>query len=58
MDRMKRWLQIGLLLVVAWIVLKIVFKIAGFVLHLLVIVGLIFIAYSVFTYLMGRRRRY
>ncbi|WP_420125376.1 hypothetical protein [Longimicrobium sp.] len=61
MENWKRWLRIGVLLVVAWFVLKIVFKIVfnvvGFLVHLLVIAGLIFILYSVVTHFMGGTRR-
>ena len=59
MDNWKRWLKIGVVLVVAWFLLKIVFKIVGFAVHLLVIAGLIFIIYSVAMHFMGgQRRRY
>ena len=59
MENWKRWIKIGLVLIVAWFVLKIVFKIVGFAVHLLVIAGLIFIVYSVVKYLVGgNRRRY
>ena len=54
---MERWLRIGLLLIVAWIVLKVIFGLAGFVFHLLVIAGIIFVLYSVFNYFLGQRQR-
>ena len=54
---MERWLRIGLLLIVAWFVLKIVFNIAGFIIHLLVIAGIIFVIYSVVNYFLGQRQR-
>jgi membrane protein YdbS with pleckstrin-like domain len=54
---MQRWLRIGLLLIVAWFVLKIVFNIAGFIIHLLVIAGIIFVLYSVVNYFLGQRQR-
>ncbi|HEY0016294.1 MAG TPA: hypothetical protein VGC13_08250 [Longimicrobium sp.] len=57
MDNWKRWLKIGALLVVAWFVLKIVFNIVGFAVHLLVIAGLLFIVYSVVSHFMGGSRR-
>lgn len=57
MENWKRWLKIGVLLVVAWFVLKIVFNVVGFLVHLLVIAGLIFILYSVATHFMGSRRK-
>ncbi|MBW3569989.1 MAG: hypothetical protein KY467_02675 [Gemmatimonadetes bacterium] len=56
MDNWKRWLKIGLVLIVAWFLLKIVFKIVGFAVHLLVIAGLIFIVYSVVKHFMGNHR--
>lgn len=59
MENWRRWIKIGVVLIVAWFLLKIVFRIAGFALHLLVIAGLIFIVYSVVTHFMGGpRRRY
>ena len=59
MENWRRWLKIGVLLVVAWFVLKIVFNVVGFLVHLLVIAGLIFIVYSVVMHFMGgQRRRY
>jgi ABC-type iron transport system FetAB permease component len=56
----KNILRIGLLLIVAWFVLKIVFNLVGFVFHLLLIAGIIFVIYYVVTNLMGRGgpRRY
>jgi hypothetical protein len=59
MENWRRWIKIGVLLVVAWFLLKVVFNIVGFAVHLLVIAGLIFIVYSVVSYLLGgQRRRY
>lgn len=59
MDNWKRWIKIGVVLIVAWFLLKIVFKIVGFAVHLLVIAGLIFIVYSLVMYVVGgNRRRY
>lgn len=57
MENWKRWLKIGVMLVVAWFVLKIVFNVVGALVHLLVIAGLIFIVYSVVTHFMGGSRR-
>ena len=57
MDNWKRWLKIGIMLVVAWFVLKIVFNVVGALVHLLVIAGLIFIVYSVVMHFMGGSRR-
>ena len=57
MENWNRWLKIGLVLVVAWFVLKIVFNIAGFIIHLLVIAGIIFVLYSVVNYFLGQRQR-
>jgi Flp pilus assembly protein TadB len=52
----KRIFRIGLLLIVAWIVLKVVFKLVGFVFHLFLIAGLIFIIYYVATNVLGKGR--
>ncbi len=49
-------LRIGLLLIVAWIVLKIVFNVVGFLFHLLLIAGLIFVVYYVVTNVLGKGR--
>jgi hypothetical protein len=59
MQNWRRWIKIGVVLIVAWFLLKIVFRMVGFAVHLLVIAGLIFIVYSVVSYLLGgQRRRY
>jgi hypothetical protein len=57
MENWRRWLKIGVVLVVAWFLLKIVFKVVGFAVHLLVIAGLIFIVYSVVMHFFGGQRR-
>lgn len=49
-------LRIGLLLIVAWIVLKIVFNVVGFLFHLLLIAGIIFVIYYVVTNVLGKSR--
>lgn len=49
-------LRIGLLLIVAWFVLKIVFNVVGFLFHLLLIVGILFVIYYVATNVLGRGR--
>lgn len=49
-------LRIGLLLIVAWFVLKIVFNLVGFLFHLLLIVGILFVIYYVATNVLGRGR--
>lgn len=49
-------LRIGLLLIVAWFVLKIVFNVVGFLFHLLLIAGVLFVIYYVVTNLMGKGR--
>lgn len=59
MENWRRWIKIGVVLIVAWFLLKVVFRLVGFAVHLLVIAGLIFIVYSVVMYLVGgNRRRY
>ena len=50
----KNILRIGLLLIVAWIVLKIVFNVVGFLFHLLLIAGIIFVIYYVVTNVLGK----
>jgi ABC-type iron transport system FetAB permease component len=52
----KNILRIGLLLIVAWFVLKIVFNLVGFVFHLLLIAGIIFVIYYVATNVLGKGR--
>ena len=47
-------LRIGLLLIVAWIVLRIVFNLVGFVFHLLLIAGIIFVIYYIVTNVLGK----
>lgn len=59
MQNWKRWIKIGVVLVIAWFLLKVVFRLVGFAVHLLVIAGLIFIVYSVVMYMVGgNRKRY
>ena len=43
---LPRWLTIGITLVVLWIVLKVVLKLAGAVFHLLLIIGLIALVWA------------
>ena len=52
---MRRILRIGLLLVAAWLVLKVLFHVAGFLFNLLLVVGVIFVIWYVVTYLLGMR---
>jgi hypothetical protein len=53
---MRNVLRIGLLLIVAWVVLRIVFGVVGFLFHLLLIGGLIFVVYYVITNVLGKGR--
>jgi hypothetical protein len=53
---MRNVLRIGVLLIVAWIVLKIVFNVVGFLFHLLLIGGIIFVIWYVVTNMLGRGR--
>lgn len=53
---MSNLLRIGLLLIVAWIVLKIVFNVVGFLFHLLLIAGVIFVIWYVVTNVIGKGR--
>ena len=50
---MQNLISIGILLVVAWVVGFLVFKVAGFLIHLLIIVGIIMLALGVFRRLSG-----
>jgi uncharacterized membrane protein len=50
----KNILRIGLLLIVAWIVLKIVFNVVGFLFHLLLIAGVLFVIYYIVTNVLGK----
>ena len=52
----KGFLRLGLLLIVAWIVLKVVFKVVGFFFHLLLIIGILFVIYYVVTNVLGKGR--
>lgn len=56
----KRILRIGLLLIIAYIALRVIFGLAGFLFHLLLIGGLIFVIYYVVTNVLGKggTRRY
>jgi uncharacterized protein DUF5670 len=50
---MRGLIPIGILLVVAWVVGFLVFKLAGFLIHLLVIVGIIMLIAGVLRRLSG-----
>ena len=45
---MRNLVPIGILLVVAWVVGYLVFKVAGFLIHLLVIIGIIMLVVGFF----------
>jgi hypothetical protein len=45
---MQNLISIGILLVVAWVVGFLVFKVAGFLIHLLVIIGIIMLVVGFF----------
>jgi hypothetical protein len=51
---MSKLIPIGILLVVAWIIGFVVFKVAGFLIHLLVIVGVIMLIVGLFNRVSGR----
>ena len=53
---MRNVLRIGVMLIVAWIVLKIVFNVVGFLFHLLLIGGIIFVIWYVVTNMLGKGR--
>lgn len=50
---MKSLVPIGILLVIAWVVGLMVFKVAGFLIHLLVIVGVILLILGFFRRMGG-----
>jgi hypothetical protein len=47
-------IPIGILLVIAWVLGLVVFKVAGFLIHLLVIVGVIMLILGFFRRMGGR----
>jgi hypothetical protein len=56
----KRILRIGVLLIIAYIVIRVIFGVVSALAHLVVVAGIIFVIYYVVTNLMGRGgpRRY
>jgi hypothetical protein len=50
---MRGLIPIGILLVIAWILGYLVFKLAGFLIHLLVIVGIIMVIVGFFRRVTG-----
>jgi hypothetical protein len=51
---MRNLVPIGILLVIAWVLGLVVFKVAGFLIHLLVIVGVIMLILGFFRKMGGR----
>ena len=51
---MNSLISIGIVLVVAWVFGLLVFKLAGFLIHLLVIVGVIMLIVGLFNRVSGR----
>ena len=51
---MNNLISIGIVLVVAWVLGFLVFKLAGFLIHLLVIVGVIMLIVGLFNRVSGR----
>jgi hypothetical protein len=51
---MNSLISIGIALVIAWVLAFVVFKLAGFLIHLLVIVGLIMLIVGLFNRVSGR----
>ena len=43
---MGKWLSIGVTLIVLWVLAWLVFKVASFAVHLLLLAGLVFLVYS------------
>lgn len=56
----KRILRIGILLILAYIAIRVIFGVVSMLAHLVVVAGIIFVIYYVVTNLMGRggTRRY
>jgi hypothetical protein len=50
---MRGLIPIGILLVIAWVLGFVVFKVAGFLIHLLVIVGVILLIVGLFKRVSG-----
>jgi hypothetical protein len=50
---MRGLIPIGILLVIAWVLGFVVFKLAGFLIHLLVIVGVIMLIVGFFKWVSG-----
>jgi hypothetical protein len=51
---MQSLIPIGIILVIAWVLGLVVFKVAGFLIHLLVIVGVIMLLVGFFKRVSGR----
>jgi hypothetical protein len=51
---MRGLIPIGILLVIVWVLGFVVFKLAGFLIHLLVIVGVIMLIVGLFNRVSGR----
>jgi len=54
---MKKWISIGVTLIVLWVVLWLVFRVVGALVHLLVIAGLAFLVYALVRRAAGTRIR-
>ena len=53
---LKNILTVGVLLIVAWIALKLVFKVVGLVFHVLLLAGILFVIWYFVGKLMDRGR--
>ena len=51
---MRNLVPIGIMLVIAWVLGFVVFKVAGFLIHLLVIVGVIMLLAGLYKRVSGR----
>jgi Flp pilus assembly protein TadB len=54
---MRKWISIGVTLIIVWILAWLVFKVASFAVHLILIVGLAFLVMSLVRKAAGTRTR-
>jgi hypothetical protein len=52
---MRKWISIGVMLIIVWILAWLVFKVASFAVHLILIVGLAFLVMSLVRKAAGTR---
>ena len=54
---MRKWISIGVTLIIVWILAWLVFKVASFAVHLILIAGLAFLVLSLVRKAAGTRTR-